>query len=213
MKIYNQNNLTENDYADIGKHLSSSGIIVYPTETSYAIGANALDNAAVKIIYDVKGRDFAKPLPIIVKDLNMLINLAYVNRQEEDIISKFWPGPLTMLFKSKMGDRYLFTSNSEFVGARISPHPFPVTLFNKIDFPITSTSANISGEDSLTDFESIKRIFKTPGEKIMLIDGGELSGGASTIIRIEKKKVITVREGENNMKARLVCYMKNKKFV
>ncbi len=212
MKIYSQNDLTENDYIDIGKYLSSSGVMIYPTETSYAIGANALNNAAVKMIYNIKGRDFVKPLPILVKDLNMLINLAYVNRQEEDIIAKFWPGPLTILFKSKMSGKYLFTSNSEFIGARISPHPFPEMLFNKIDFPITATSANISGEDSLTDFESVKRVFKALGEKIVLIDGGELSGGSSTIIRTLKRKVITVREGENNIKERLVCYIKNKKI-
>ncbi|MCL4498564.1 MAG: L-threonylcarbamoyladenylate synthase [Deltaproteobacteria bacterium] len=213
MKIYSQNSLTENDYIDIGKHLSSSGILIYPTETSYAIGANALDNAAVKMIYDIKGRDFTKPLPVLVKDLNMLINIAYVGRQEEDIISKFWPGPLTILFKSKISGKYLFTSDSEFVGARISPHPFPEMLFNKIDFPITATSANISGEDSLTDFESIKMVSKGFEEKIVLIDGGELTGGASTIIRTLKKKVIMVREGDNNTKERLVCYMKNKKIL
>ncbi len=215
MKIYNQNDLTENDYIDIGTYLSSSGVMIYPTETSYAIGANALDNDAVKIIYGIKGRDFAKPLPVLVKDFNMLINLAYVNRQEEDIISKFWPGPLTILFKSKISRRYLFTSDSKFVGARISPHLFPQTLFNKIDFPITATSANISGEHSLTDFESIKRVFKIFEKKIVLIliDSGELSGGSSTIVRTLKKKVIIAREGENNIKERLICYMKNKKIL
>ncbi|MCL4321957.1 MAG: L-threonylcarbamoyladenylate synthase [Deltaproteobacteria bacterium] len=213
MKIYSQDSLTENDYIALGKYLSSSGILIYPTETSYAIGANALDNAAVKMIYDIKGRDFVKPLPVLVKDLNMLINIAYVGRQEEDIISKFWPGPLTILFKSKISGKYLFTSNSEFVGARISPHPFPEILFNNIDFPVTATSANISGEDGLTDVGSIKRVFKGFEEKIVLIDGGDLTGGASTIIRIEKKKVIIVREGENNIKERLVCYMKNKKIL
>ncbi len=213
MKIYSQDSLTENDYIALGKYLRSSGILIYPTETSYAIGANALDNAAVKMIYDIKGRDFVKPLPVLVKDLNMLINIAYVGRQEEDIISKFWPGPLTILFKSKISGKYLFTSNSEFVGARISPHPFPEILFNNIDFPVTATSANISGEDGLTDVGSIKRVFKGFEEKIVLIDGGDLTGGASTIIRIEKKKVIIVREGENNIKERLVCYMKNKKIL
>ena len=213
MKIYSQDSLTENDYIALGKYLRSSGILIYPTETSYAIGANALDNAAVKMIYDIKGRDFVKPLPVLVKDLNMLINIAYVGRQEEDIISKFWPGPLTILFKSKISGKYLFTSNSEFVGARISPHPFPEILFNNIDFPVTATSANISGEDGLTDVGSIKRVFKGFEEKIVLIDGGDLTGGASTIIRIEKKKGIIVREGENNIKERLVCYMKNKKIL
>lgn len=212
MKIYEQDNLIESDYKDIANYLCSSGIIIYPTETSYAIGANALDNNAVKAVYDLKSRDFNKPLPVIVKDLNMLIGLAYVNREEEDVISKFWPGPLTLLFKSKIiKGRYLFTSDSEFIGARVSSHPFTEALFNKADFPITTTSANISGEDSLFEFESVRTVFKAHRGKIVLINGGELSGGASTIIKIEKKKITMSREGDNNIKERLICYIKNKK--
>ncbi len=214
LKICNLNDLTEKDYADIGEYMSSSGIIIYPTETSYAIGANALDNTAVNAIYSIKGRELTEPLPIIVKDLNMLINLAYVNRQEEDIISKFWPGPLTILFKSKKINNYfLFTSDSEFIGARISPHSFLESLFDKIDFPIISTSANISGEDSLTDLEGVRRVFGAYGDKVIVISDSELSGGSSTIIRIEKGKVTIVREGDNNMKERLSCYMRNKKLL
>lgn len=214
MRMYNLHDLTEKDYADIGEHMSSSGIIIYPTETSYAIGANALDNTAVSAIYGMKRREPTEPLPVIVKDLNMLINLAYVNRQEEDIISKFWPGPLTILFKSKkINDCFLFAADSEFIGARISPHPFLKSLFDTIDFPIVSTSANISGEDSLVYAEDIKRVFGASGEKIIMIDGEDLSGGSSTIIRIEKRKVAIVRKGDNNMKERLFCYIKNKKLL
>ncbi|MHB1660816.1 MAG: L-threonylcarbamoyladenylate synthase [bacterium] len=214
IKIYDAGALSEKDYRDIGKHLKSSGIIIYPTETSYAIGANALDNSAVQKIYALKTRDSGKPLPIIVKDLNMLFNFASVNRKEEEIISKFWPGPLTILFNAKKADKeYLFLAGFQLVGARISPHPFTLELFKEIDFPITATSANISGEESISDFKEIKGEILTRlsafGENILLIDSKELPGGSSTIIKAAKRKIEIVREGNNNAKERLICYIKN----
>jgi L-threonylcarbamoyladenylate synthase len=214
IKIYDAGALGEKDYRDIGKHLKSSGIIIYPTETSYAIGANALDNSAVQKIYALKTRDSGKPLPIIVKDLNMLFNFASVNRKEEEIISKFWPGPLTILFNAKKtGGGYLFSAGSQFVGARISPHPFTLELFKEIDFPITATSANISGGESISDFKELKgeilARLSAPGENILLIDSKELPGGSSTIIKTAKRKIEIVREGNNNVKERLICYIKN----
>ncbi|MHB8231849.1 MAG: L-threonylcarbamoyladenylate synthase [bacterium] len=214
IKIYDEGALGEKDYQGIGKHLKSSGIIIYPTETSYAIGANALDNYAVQKIYALKTRDSGKPLPIIVKDLNMLFNLASVNRKEEEIISKFWPGPLTILFKAKKAvGNYSFSAGSEFVGARISPHPFTLKLFEEIDFPITATSANISGKESISDFKELKGEILTRlsalGENILLIDSKELPGGSSTIIKTAKKKIEIVRGGNNNVKERFICYIKN----
>lgn len=217
VKIYDFNNLREKDYKEIKKHLQTSGIIIYPTETSYAIGGNALDNIAVQKIYDLKGRIFDKPLPIIVKDLNMLINIAAVGRREEDVISKFWPGPLTIIFNlksKKHAENYLFTAGSGSVGARISPHPFASKLFEEVDFPLISTSANTSGKESFSDFNELNKDFLSGQSdiniNILAVNGGELAGGSSTIIKIERKDIKIIREGDNNVKKRLICSIKNK---
>ncbi len=220
VKIYEFDALSNKDYKYIKEHLQTSGIIIYPTETSYAVGGNALDNTAVQKIYALKGRNFDKPLPVLVKDLKMVVNIAELNRREEDLISKFWPGPLTIIFKLKkkiFSENYLFTGGLDSIGARISPHPFPERLFEEIDFPLVSTSANSSGRESFSDFNELNKIFLSDpavasGVNILAINAGELTGGSSTIIEIgEKNKGIEIiREGENNIKKRLMCSMKNK---
>ena len=215
VKIYGEAELDEKDYHDIGKHLRTSGIIIYPTETSYAIGANALDNSAVRQIYELKGRSARKPLPVLVKDLNMLVNIAGLSRREEDVISKFWPGPLTIIFNlksKKPAENYLFADGSNSVGARISPHPFAANLFKEIDFPLISTSANASGKESFSDFDELNEKFlsRLPDLNILAVNGGVLAGGSSTIIKFNKKDIEIVREGDNNIKKKLICSIKNK---
>ena len=214
-KIYNLNSINDADYIDIKYHLMNSGIIIYPTETSYALGANAIDNLAVRKIYELKGRSMDKPLPFLIKDMKMLLNFAIVDRREEDFISKFWPGPLTIIFNlkpKKIVDGYLFTAGSESVGARISPHPFVARLFEDIDFPIISTSANISGKESFSDFNELneKLLSVKSGMNIFAVNAGELAGGSSTIIKIKKKDIEIIREGDNNIRKRLICSIKNK---
>jgi len=215
VKIYGEAEMGEKDYRDIGRHLKSSGIIIYPTETSYAIGANALDNSAVRQIYELKGRSADKPLPVLVKDLNMLINIAVLNRMEEDAISKFWPGPLTIIFNlkpKKRAENYLFTAGSDSIGARISPHPFAANLFKEIDFPIISTSANASGSENFSDFGELNEKFlrRLPDLNILAVNGGTLAGGSSTIIKFRKKDIEVIREGDNNISKKLICSIKNK---
>ncbi len=213
MKIYNFEDILENDYKDIKRHLEGSGLIIYPTETSYAVGVNALDDNAVGMVYEIKKRDGSKPLPVVIRDLKMLTSMVLVKRQEEDIISIFWPGPLTILFESKLIKRYLFNQGSGLIGARISSHPFIEQLFKEIDFPLVSTSANISGEtgcnslkEAVESFSGIRDEFKN---RVIAVDAGTLDGGASTIIKVEKDRVNIVRAGENNIKERFLCYIKN----
>ncbi|MCL5673710.1 MAG: L-threonylcarbamoyladenylate synthase [Deltaproteobacteria bacterium] len=215
MKIYNFNNITKDDYEAIKKHLDSSNLIIYPTETSYAVGANALDNEAVKKIFLLKQRDNLKPLPIVVKNPAMLLNMTYIKKGEEDLISIFWPGPLTILFEARADKKYAFASNSKYIGARVSSHIFIEELFQEIDYPIISTSANISSQESLIQINEneLEHIFADYKDKdsIIVIDDGKLSGGCSTIVQIDSNngKINIAREGNNNIKERLFCYIKN----
>jgi tRNA threonylcarbamoyl adenosine modification protein (Sua5/YciO/YrdC/YwlC family) len=223
VKIYSFDNANDinkyPDYKEIKKHLLASGIIIYPTETSYAAGVNALDDSAVRKIYELKGRRSDKPLPIVVKNLNMLLDIAVVGRREEEVISKFWPGPLTVIFHlkpKKSGGGRLFAAGTDSVAARISTHSFVSELFEEINFPLVSTSANASGSESFADFPELNEKFLScpassslSGGNILAINAGELAGGSSTIVKIGKKGIEIIREGDNNIKKRLMCSIKN----
>lgn len=218
LKVYDFNSIVEKDYDEIKDILFSSGILVYPTETSYAIGSNALDDQAVEKIFTIKGREAEKPLPIIVQDMAMLLSIAEVGRLEENLISKFWPGPLTLIFKLKteaLNNKFAFTGGAETVGARISPHPFTAAIFDKISFPLVSTSANLSGKSSFSSFDELLKEFLIPisgkfaDMKIAAVNSGVLPGGASTVIKVGKKNIEILRGGENNLSGRLACSIKN----
>ena len=141
--------------------LKSGGVVVYPTDTLYGLGANALDENAVLKIYKIKKRDKNKPLSIIAKDIKMVRRIACVDSKVEKILNKIWPGPITIVLRKKDIVSYALTGSSETVAIRIPDNEFISALTNRIDFPIVATSANISGEKNLLDPDKIISKFKS----------------------------------------------------
>jgi len=128
------------------KIIKKGGVVVYPTDTVYGLGANALDEKAVKKVFEMKKRDFSKPISIIVRDIEMAKQVASFDRDIEEKLKKLLPGPVTViLFKKKILSDIL-TAGSNKVGIRIPNCKFTQALMQRLDFPITTTSANISGE-------------------------------------------------------------------
>jgi L-threonylcarbamoyladenylate synthase len=121
-------------------------VVVYPTDTVDGLGANALDEKAVKKVFEMKKRDFKKPISVIVKDIEMAKKVANFGRETEEILKKILPGPITViLFKKKILPDVL-TGGSKKIGLRIPDCEFTKKLMSQLDFPITTTSANVSGE-------------------------------------------------------------------
>ena len=143
------------------KILEGREVVVYPTDTLYGLGANALDEDAVLKVYKIKKRDRNNPLPIIAKDIKMVKRIACVDLKVEKILNKIWPGPITIVLRKKDIVSYILTGNGETVAVRISDNEFISALMDKIDFPITATSANISGEKNLPDPDKIISKFKS----------------------------------------------------
>jgi len=137
------------------------GVVIYPTDTLYGLGANALDEDAILKIYKIKKRDRNKPLSIIAKDLKMAKKIACVDSRVEKILNKIWPGPITVRLRKKDIVPYILAGNGETIAVRIPDNEFISTLMNKIDFPITATSANISGEKNLLKTIEIISEFKS----------------------------------------------------
>jgi len=177
--------------------LKNSGIIAYPTETFYGLGTNPLDESAVKRLFDIKGRDFDKPVSILVKDLNALSLVAEeIPPAAERLIKRFWPGPLTIVFRAKKNIPLILTANTGRIGVRVSSSPIAKRLLGIIDMPLTATSANPSGEKSPVTAEEVEIYFRDKVD--MILDGGKLQGkvGSTIIDATTGRDLECIREGD-----------------
>ena len=178
----------ENQIEKISKTASeiliSGGVVIYPTDTLYGIGANAFNDDVVAKIYKIKKQDRNKPISVIVKDLKMARKIACIDLRVEKILSNIWTGPITVVLRKKDIISDILTGNSETVALRIPDNKFISALMKKIDFPITATSANVSGEiNLLKSKEIIDKFKKTKFAPDLFIDAGDIKNPtASTII-------------------------------
>jgi tRNA threonylcarbamoyl adenosine modification protein (Sua5/YciO/YrdC/YwlC family) len=125
--------------------LRRGDVIAFPTETLYGLGADALNAAAVNKVFQLKGRDFANPIPVLVADRDMLGTLvAEVPPLAERLIANFWPGPLTLVLSARKGVAEPLLNSSGGVGVRISDQSIATELAKALGYPITATSANPS---------------------------------------------------------------------
>lgn len=180
----NNKNQIEKISEIVAEILKSGGVVIYPTDTLYGLGANAFDEDAILKIYKIKKRDKNKPLPIIVKDLKMVRRITCVDSKVERILNKIWPGPITVVLRKKDIIPYILTGNNETVAIRIPDNEFISVLMNKLDFPIIATSANISGENNLLKSNEIIKKFKSGEVKPdLFVNSGEIKNlKPSTII-------------------------------
>lgn len=175
--------------------LTSCGIIAYPTETFYGLGADAGNENAIRKIYSIKGRNFNNPISVIIDQTAQLQSLVEgVPNNAMLLMQAFWPGALTIVFKAAGVVSPLLTAGTDKIGVRISSHPAARAIAAKLGRPVTATSANLSGapECSTAD-EVINQI----GDKLdAIVDLGKTSGGiGSTIIDITCNPPKILRQG------------------
>ncbi len=172
------------------KAMKKGGIIIYPTETSYGIGADATNARTVKKINRIKTRK-GKFIPIIVSDMKMAEKYIILNNDIKKLIKKFMPGPLTLVVKKRMKTKKLLG------GFRISSNKTAVNLARKLGKPITATSANISGNKPIYKISEIKKTFM--GKVDLIIDAGSLpKRKPSTVYDSYNKKIL--RQGKIKLK-------------
>lgn len=183
-------------WKQISDVFKKGGIIAYPTETFYGLGVDPFNKTAVKKLFNLKGREPDKPIAILIKDKKMLLEIAdEVPEAAEKLIRKFWPGPLTIIFKAKKSIPALITGNTGKIGVRISNNPAAQKLLKKIGSPVTTTSANPSGKKSPATTQEVIDYFG--GKVDLIIDGGKLYGKlGSTIVDVTEDKLKIIREGE-----------------
>lgn len=175
--------------------LRAGGVVVYPTETFYGLGVDALNQKAIKKVFTIKGRSFAQPLLILIPEQDYLPRyVTEVSEKARRLMEHFWPGPLTMVFSASPQLPSMLTAGIKKIAIRISPHPIARALTSAFAGPLTSTSANISGEQSPA---TAKEVFARLGGMIdLIIDGGKTPGQMpSTIVDVTFSPPQLVREG------------------
>lgn len=171
-------------------------LVLFPTETVYGLGANALDVEAVKKIYIAKGRASDNPLIAHIANIDMLQELVTeVGDIEQKLIKNFWPGPLTIVFKKKPIVPDIITGGLDTVAIRMPSDGIARKLIEYSNCPIAAPSANISGKPSGTQIEDI--IEELDGKVEYIIDTGKVDIGVeSTVIRVVNNTVHILRPGK-----------------
>lgn len=164
--------------------IRNGGIVVFPTETVYGIGANALNENAIKKLYDIKKRPLNKPISLLVNSIDMIEQVAKdITKLEYALIKTFFPGPLTIILKKKNIVPNIVTANQDTVGIRMPANEIALKLIGYVGSPIATPSANISGKPSGINLKDIMEDFD--GKVDCFIDDGPSKIGlASTIVQV-----------------------------
>ncbi len=179
----------------LGGILAADGVMAYPTETFYGLGAILFSRKAVRRVFRLKARDAGKPLPLIVSDIDMIERLAAEPPPGFRLLAaEFWPGPLTLVLKAAPTFPAELAGPGHTVAIRIPPAAWLRGLVAEIGLPVTATSANVSGEKELSDPTEVIRLF---GNKVdVIVDGGMTRGGLpSTIVDLAAGEPRFLREG------------------
>lgn len=190
------------------KIIKEGGVVIFPTETVYGIGTNGFNEESIRRIYEIKKRDFNKPISLLVSDMNMVEKVAKdISDLEYKLMEKFFPGPLTIILNKKKEVPDILTANGNTVGIRMPSGIVARKLIEYAGVPIATPSANISGRPSGTNVNDIKRDFE--GKVDAIIDNGESKLGiASTIVKVVENKVNILREGSIK-KEEILEFVKN----
>jgi L-threonylcarbamoyladenylate synthase len=198
--VYNvqRNKLDEIILKRVKEVLDHDGLIAYPTETVYGLGANLTVHAINKLI-SIKQRTESKYFSMLISNPAMVNDfIEGINKNAKILINRFWPGPLTLIMKLKKNlssPLKQIGSSDNKIGIRCSSHQIARQIVEYYKSPIISTSANISGQSPSTNVNDIKRYFK--GEiELILNDGESLSLLPSTIIDVTGPEIKILREGD-----------------
>ncbi len=176
--------------------LLDGGLVVYPTETFYALGCLATLDRAVERIFSVKGRSSNKPLPLIVSDWTMAHAHLRFSEAEQKLARKFWPGSLSIILAST-GISALARDADGLSAVRMCPHPLARRLCSLAGGPLVSSSANLSGELPVSDPGVLDSLLLEKAQALVLDEHPWPAGGLpSTLVRmLDDGTLLVVREG------------------
>lgn len=175
--------------------LKSGGLVAFPTETVYGLGANAFDECAIKNIFKAKGRPSDNPLIVHIWNVSQLDELVLeISESAKLLIDEFWPGPLTLLFKKSEKVPYVTSGGLDTVAIRMPDNEIALKLLRSVNIPIAAPSANTSGRPSPTNSEHV--LEDLDGKVDIVIDGGVTGVGLeSTVLDLTCQMPMILRPG------------------
>ena len=176
--------------------LRGDGVMAYPTETFYGLGAACLSRAGIRKVYRLKKRDRRKPLSVIASDLDMVREFTAAPWPPIllRLAGEFWPGPLTVVLKAAAGLPAALLGPGGTIGLRIPPAAWLRKLLFALSTPVTATSANLTGEKELSEPSEVRGMFE--GRVDLIIDGGPTPGGRpSTVVDLTRRPAVILRAG------------------
>jgi L-threonylcarbamoyladenylate synthase len=180
--------------ATAARVLREGGVVAFPTETFYGLGAAALDASAGRRIFELKGRPRSSPLLVLVDSVVMAERIAWIPDHARGLIARYWPGPLTLVFRAKPSVPEEVTAATGTVGVRMTPHPVARGLVAALGDPVTAPSANPSGAAPPTTAAAVLRDFDDALD--LVLDGGTTAGGVpSTVLDVTVEPPRIVRLG------------------
>ena len=173
--------------------LKSGGVVAYPTDTIYGIGCDIFNKRAMEKIYRIKGRDKKKPMSFVCSDLSHISQFAKVSNYAYRIMKRLLPGPYTFVLEASSAVPRIVSTKRKTVGIRIPDSEIALSIVRDLGNPIISTSANMSGENIISDPFQIEDLFGSQLDAV--IDGGNLSGDPSTVIDLSGDAPEVLRMG------------------
>jgi L-threonylcarbamoyladenylate synthase len=174
--------------------LAGGGLVVYPTETVYGLGAAAHNAPALDRLAMLKGREPGKPISLLISDLRMLDALVCdVPPVARQLIHRFWPGPLTLVLHARPGVSSVLTGDDGGIGVRISSHPMATALVRALGRPVTTPSANPAGQRPPVTVDEARAYF---GPRVdCYLDGGRVHGEPASTVVDARGEWKVIREG------------------
>lgn len=190
-----KNNIDYNELKKIANEIKNNKVVIFPTETVYGIGANGLDEEAIKKLFVAKKRPENKPINLLISNINMIENVAKdLTPLDYALIKEFFPGPLTLILKRKNNVPNILTANGDTVGVRMPANEIALKLIEYANIPIATSSSNISGNETGINIDNIFDDFNGRVDYIIDDEPSKL-GVASTIVKVVDNKPIILREG------------------
>lgn len=175
--------------------INNGGIVITPTDTIYGIMGDSLNEDVIRKVFEIKKRPFNKPLLLLMDSFEMVEQYTEeISEKERILMDRYWPGLVTFILKKNDKVSELITSGNDTVGIRIPNNKDLLEIIRRLNRPVISTSANITGTEVITSTQLLEKDLIDNIDYIE--DGGEVDSESSTIIKIEDNKLVVLREGK-----------------